>query len=211
MGALRGLRAGALAVLCVLLPLAGHALSQGHAPRWTIVAGVAGVIIPGSVFLTRHRLSDTQLLGVLAGAQLAYHIAYSLPGACAAMTDPVGLPGLVEHAPVVGTPPEVLLAGHLVSLVIAARLLGVTEQILWQSRPLLRAVQRLLLFVWPHLRFAHDPLSELRPDRNVSLPASAVPARWHAGRAPPHARRGVSAPAAFALTGPTPFGGPCMP
>ncbi|WP_329445986.1 hypothetical protein [Streptomyces canus] len=84
-GALRGLRAGVLAVLCVLLPLAGHVLSQCHMPQWIIVAATAAVALPGAAVLTRHRLTDTQLLGVPALAQLAYHVAYSLPGACASV------------------------------------------------------------------------------------------------------------------------------
>ncbi|WP_406173546.1 hypothetical protein [Streptomyces canus] len=67
-------------MLCVLLPLAGHVLSQCHVPQWIIVAATAAVALPGAAVLTRHRLTDTQLLGVLALAQLAYHVAYSLPG-----------------------------------------------------------------------------------------------------------------------------------
>ncbi|MCZ0983304.1 hypothetical protein O1L60_41410 [Streptomyces diastatochromogenes] len=79
-GLLRGLRAGALAVLCVLLPLAGHAFSQGHAPRWLVVVAAAVVAVPGAVFVTRRRLTDTQLFGAFAASQLAYHVAYALPG-----------------------------------------------------------------------------------------------------------------------------------
>lgn len=82
-GVLRGLRAGLLAVLCVLLPLAGHVLAQCHAPRWIIVAAMAAVAVPGAVLLTRRRLTDTPVLTVLAVAQPACHAAYSLPGACA--------------------------------------------------------------------------------------------------------------------------------
>ena len=36
-GAMRGLRSGVLAALCVLLPLVGHVLTRCHAPRWIIV------------------------------------------------------------------------------------------------------------------------------------------------------------------------------
>ncbi|MGO4424059.1 hypothetical protein AB4Z54_36550, partial [Streptomyces sp. MCAF7] len=63
-GVLRGVRAGVLAVLCVLLPLVGHVLSQGHTPRWAVVAAMALVAVPGAAVLTRWRLTDTQLLGV---------------------------------------------------------------------------------------------------------------------------------------------------
>jgi hypothetical protein len=46
-GVLRGTRAGALAILCVLPPLAGHVLSQGHVPRWVIVAAMTVAAVPG--------------------------------------------------------------------------------------------------------------------------------------------------------------------
>ncbi|WP_193383768.1 MULTISPECIES: hypothetical protein [Streptomyces] len=123
-GVLRGLRAGVLAVLCVLLPLAGHVLARCHAPRWIVVAGMAAVVVPGAAFLTRRRLTDTQLLAVLAVAQLAYHAAYSLPGACAAVTGQDGFVDgwsrLFEHDAVAGPSPGTLQAGHLVNLLLAA-------------------------------------------------------------------------------------------
>ncbi|WP_328409944.1 hypothetical protein OG542_09650 [Streptomyces violaceus] len=127
-GVFRGLRAGVLAVLCVLLPLAGHVLAQCHAPRWIIVAGTAAVAVPGATVLTRRRLTDTQVLAVLAAAQLACHAAYSLPGACAAVAEQGGAVGglarLVEHDAVAGPSPGVVSAGQTVTLLLAARLLG---------------------------------------------------------------------------------------
>lgn len=68
----RGLRAGSLAVLCVSLPLAAHLLARCQAPVWAVVAAVAVVAVPAAVVLTRRRLSDNQVVGVLAVSQLAY-------------------------------------------------------------------------------------------------------------------------------------------
>ncbi|MEU9191223.1 hypothetical protein AB0D14_43415 [Streptomyces sp. NPDC048484] len=209
-GGLRGLRAGVLAVLCVLLPLAGHVLSQGHAPRWIIVATVAAVAVPGAAALTRHRLTDTQLLSVLAVAQFAYHVAYSLPGACAAVTGQGGAFGgsswLVEHGAVAGPPPGVLLAGHLVTLLLAARLLGITERLLWQSRPLLAAMGRLLLFIWPLFNGRHGSGPRIAFTESAAPLMSALLVRLHEGRAPPRAGHSP-----FARFRPTPIGAPCMP
>nr|WTA00353.1 hypothetical protein OH820_08895 [Streptomyces sp. NBC_00857] len=213
-GVLRGLRAGALAVLCVLLPLAGHALFQGHAPRWIIVAGIAAVAVPGAATLTRRRLTDSQVAGVLAASQVACHVAYSLPGACRTVAGvggagdetAGGLSALVEHGTAVGPPPAVLLAGHLVTLFIGARLLGITERLLWQSKPLLTAVGRLLLFVWPLSHSAHRQGPEPEIRESASPLKSAVLSRLHSGRAPP--RRGL---ASFALSRPMVIGGPCLP
>ncbi|MEU0068099.1 hypothetical protein ABZ027_00760 [Streptomyces sp. NPDC006332] len=201
-GVLRGVRAGVLAVLCVLLPLAGHVLSQGHAPRWVSVASTAAVALPSATVLTRRRMTDAHLLGVLALAQFAYHIVYSLPGACAAVTGQGGSSGalawLLEHDTVTGPPTSVLLAGHLVTLLLTARLLGVTERLLWQSTSLLVLVRRLLLFLWPLLggRPGTGP--------RTAFPLSAAPlrsallVRFHEGRAPPRVRYGL-----FALLRPT--------
>ncbi|MGC4971682.1 hypothetical protein ACLQ2D_02085 [Streptomyces sp. DT199] len=212
-GVLRGLRAGVLAVLCVLLPLAGHALSQCHAPRWVIVAAVAAVAVPGAAVLTRRRLTDAQVVGVLAAAQVAYHVAYALPGACQVVTGqdevPGGLPALVEHGAMAGPPAGVLLAGHLVTLLLAARLLGVSEQLLWQSRPLMTAVRRLVLFVWPLLGRAHGIRPQVAVRESTSPLKPAVLERLREGRAPPH-REGAFA-ASFAVLRPMPIGGPCLP
>ncbi|MEU5646704.1 hypothetical protein [Streptomyces milbemycinicus] len=209
-GVLRGLRAGVLAVLCVLLPLAGHVLARCHAPRWIVVAGMAAVVVPGAAFLTRRRLTDTQLLAVLTVAQLAYHAAYSLPGACAAVTGQDGFADgwsrLFEHDAVAGPSPGTLPAGHLVILLLAARLLGITERLLWQSRPALVAVRRLLLFLWPLLRPFHGTGPRTAIPTGTAPLMSAPLVRLHEGRAPP--RHGRSP---FALLRPTPTGGLCLP
>lgn len=211
-GVLRGLRAGVLGVLSVLLPLAGHVLTQCHAPRWIIVAGMAAVALPGAAVLTRRRLTDTQVLAVLAAAQLAYHAAYSLPGACAAMAEqggPIdGLSRLVEHNAATGPSPEVVLAGHLVTLLLAARLLGITERLLWQSRTLWALVRRLLLFLWPLLNGRHANGPHIAPPENATPPISALLVRLNEGRAPPRHGHG---PFVLPLLRPMPIGGPRLP
>ncbi|MEV6171832.1 hypothetical protein AB0L99_26920 [Streptomyces sp. NPDC051954] len=209
-GMLRGVRASMLAALCVLLPLAGHVLARCHAPRWIIMAGMAAVAVPGAAVLTRRRLTDTQLLVVLAIAQLTYHAAYSLPGVCAAVAEQdasVGsLSRLVEHDAVTGPPAGALLAGHLVMLLLAARLLGLTERLLWQSRSLLAVVQRLLLFLWPLLGGGHVTGPCPSMTRSTAPPRSALLVRLNEGRAPPRTAR-----IPLVLLRPTLIGGPCLP
>ncbi|MET8977116.1 hypothetical protein ABZX85_15985 [Streptomyces sp. NPDC004539] len=180
-----GARAGFLTVLCVLLPLLCHTLAQGHAPRWVVVAALAVVAVPGALSLTRERLTETQLVGVLAAAQVAYHSAYSLPGVCASVSAPGGPASLVGHDAVVGPPHGVALAGQLVTLVLAARLLGLTERLLWRSRPLLTVVRRLLLFVWPLLGRVHGTGPEVRVVESAVPLRPAVLDRLREGRAPP--------------------------
>ncbi|MEW2399302.1 hypothetical protein [Streptomyces sp. NPDC046862] len=209
-GGLRGLRAGVLAVVCVLLPLAGHVLSQGHAPQWVVMAAMAAVALPGAVFLTRHRLTDTQLLGVLVVAQLACHVAYALPGACAVVTGQGGsVDGplrLIEHGAAAGPPSGVLLAGHLVTLLLTARLLGVTERLLWQSTSILVVVRRLLLFLWPLFGGPHGTGPQVVV-RESSSPLVSLPlVRLHGGRAPPRRAQGPFVLLPFVLLRPTPIG-----
>ncbi|MGV4890280.1 hypothetical protein ACSR0Z_27425 [Streptomyces viridosporus] len=209
-GALRGLRAGVLAVLCVLLPLAGHTLSRCHAPRWAVAAAVAVVAVPGAVVLTRRRLTDAQVIGVLLTAQLASHLAYALPGACRAMTGrqgaASGVAAMVEHGAEAGPPAGVLLAGHLIAVVIAARLLGFTEQLLWRSRPLLAVVRRLLLFVWTVLGRVHGTGPRATARVSASPLRSVVLAGRGEGRAPPLRER-----VSFAPLRPMPIGGLLLP
>lgn len=206
-GVVRGLRAGALAALCVLLPLAGHLIAQGHMPRWALLLGMAVVAVPGAVLLTRHKLSDTQLMAALAGAQLAYHAAYALPGACAAVSGAQEPLDLVEHASAAGVPPEVFFAGHLVMLVLAARLFGLTERLLWRGKPVVEALRALLMFVWPFLPAGNGPKAALRDLAPGAMPASALVVRLHAGRAPPRSGRALLWRAPVPMTGLSSGGG----
>ncbi|MFI8320358.1 MULTISPECIES: hypothetical protein [Streptomyces] len=209
-GVMRGLRAGVLAALCVLLPLAGHLLAQGHMPRWALLLGMAAIAVPSAVLLTRHKLSDTQLMAALAGAQLAYHAAYSLPGACAAVTGSREPMALVEHASAAGVPPEIFFAGHLVMLVLAAHLFGLTERLLWRGKPVLDALRALLMFVWPHLPAGHGPKAALRDLEPGAIPPSAIVVRLHAGRAPPRSGHAVFRRAPLPTTGLSSGGGFCL-
>lgn len=188
-GALRAARAGVLSVLCVLLPVGGHALSQGHTGRLPGPAPVTALALSLSLAVTRRRLTDAQLLAAFVGAQLAYHLCYVLPEACSALTDAQAgggrLTGLAEHVPA-GPGPSVLLGGHAVTLVLAARLLGTTESLLLRARPVADSALRIVRALLPLLGAApaaHRPvprtLGEVTPLR------PAAPAHPRPGRAPP--------------------------
>ncbi|MEV7286938.1 hypothetical protein AB0O01_20615 [Streptomyces sp. NPDC093252] len=203
-GVVRGLRAGVLAAVCVLLPLMGHVLARCHAPGWLIVAAVAVVAVPGALLLTRRRLTDAQVIAALAAAQIAAHSAYALP-------DGGGSAALLEHGGAGAGPSSgVLFAGHLVAALLAARLLGVGERLLWQSGPVLTAVHRLLVFVWPRLAPGFGTTGPRVAVAGGTTPLrSAIRTRRPAGRAPP-------APRWSDLTDlipfrSTPIGGPALP
>ncbi|MFE7535275.1 hypothetical protein ACFU67_13500 [Streptomyces rhizosphaericola] len=204
-GFVRGVRAAALAVLCVSLPLAAHLLARCEAPAW-VLAGTAGAVAgPAAVVLTRRRLSDTQVVGVLAVSQLAYHLVYALPGVCRAV-GAGGVPLWAGHGATAHVPSGVLLSGQLAALLVAARALGLTELLLGRGRPLLAAVGRLLTLVRPVARDPGVPWPHGRARGRARRPKSAVLARLRSGRAPPTA---VLAPPL--CTGPTPAGGLCLP
>ncbi|WP_433395662.1 hypothetical protein [Streptomyces sp. CA-146814] len=200
-GMVRGLRAGSLAVLCVSLPLAAHLLARCQAPVWAVVAAVAVVAVPAAVVLTRRRLSDTQVVAVLAVSQLAYHLAYALPGVCRAV-GAGGVPLWTGHVASTHVPSGVLLSGQLVALLVAARALGLTELLLGRGRPLLAAVGRLLAFVRPPACEPRVHGARRRHRERTRRPKSAVLARLRSGRAPPPGPP---------LLRPMPVGGPCLP
>ncbi|MFU0437033.1 hypothetical protein ACLZH7_01025 [Streptomyces sp. BG2AG] len=204
-GVVRGVRAGALAVLCVSLPLAGHLLARCEAPTWVLVAMAGMVAGPAAVVLTRRRLSDTQVVGVLAASQLAYHLAYALPGVCRAVGT-AGVPLWTGHGATTHVPTGVLLSGQLVALLVAARALGLTQLLLGRGRPLLAAVGRLLTLVRPLASDPRVPWPHGRHRGRTRRPKSAVLARLRSGRAPPPT---VLAPPF--RTGPAPVGGLCLP
>ncbi|MFJ3901639.1 hypothetical protein [Streptomyces sp. NPDC090025] len=214
-GVLRGLRAGVLAVLCVLLPWGGHLLAWCHAPDAVIVAVVAAVAVPSALVLTRRRLTDAQVALVLGASQTTFHLAYAFPGS--GRPTGAGLPFWLEHGAAAGPPPTVVLAGHLVTLLIAARVLGVTERLLWQGRSVLDAgLRRLLRALWLRLcalaPAPHGPGPVRRgPDRTRRL-TGAVLTRLKPGRAPPVDGSRVSFPVTEFLAPlralVTPVGGP---
>ncbi|MCX5302740.1 hypothetical protein OG304_04640 [Streptomyces sp. NBC_00160] len=200
--------AGVSAVLCVLLPLAGHALAQGRTPQWLIIALLVVITVPAALVLTRRKLTDTQLLVAFAAAQLAYHLAYSLPAACVAVAEGSGascLPQLVEHDAASGPPHGVLLGGHLITLLLAARLLGLSRQLLWCSTPLVEAMHRVLRFVWPPLSGTAGTGPEASFAESSHPLTSALLVRLQAGRAPP--KRACSP---FGLSRLTPVTGSCL-
>ncbi|WP_202551665.1 hypothetical protein [Streptomyces sp. SID8352] len=206
----RLLGAGAPAVLCVLLPLAGHLLNRCHAPRWILAAAVMSAAVPGAVLLTRRRLSDAQALGILLAAQLVADLAYTLPGACRAMTGGQGAaPGpmaLTGHMAEGGPPAGVLFAGHLITLLIAARLLGCAERLRGRGGPLLALVRRLLRCVRTVLGRVRGTGPRVTARTGAAALRSAVLARRGGGRAPPALGRALPGPRRA-----VPYGVPSLP
>ncbi|MEU8777387.1 hypothetical protein [Streptomyces sp. NPDC048606] len=204
-----GLRAAVLAALCVLLPWAGHLLAQGHLPRWAPLPVMAVLAVPVMVPASRRELSDTRLTAALAGAQLAYHAAYVLPGACAAVADAREPAGILAHVSAAGVPPEVFFAGHLVMLVLAARVLGPTERLARCGRPVLEALRAALTFLRPLPHPDTGPGTTLRTTGTDAMPPSALVVRLNPGRAPPRSGRTPLWCALLPAPGPMPGGGPC--
>ncbi|MFE6225022.1 hypothetical protein [Streptomyces sp. NPDC057854] len=171
--------------------MTGHLLTQGHLPRWALLSALVGGPAAGACLLSRRRLTDPQLLAALVGAQLAYQAAYAVPGVCAL----AGLPGgdttaTAGHAATVGAPPEAFLAGHLITLVLAVRLLGVAQRLRRHTEPVLAVVAALLGFLWPLLTDRSTGPAPARRPADVRLPHSALVPQPVTGRAPPRRPRG---------------------
>ncbi|MEU6314328.1 hypothetical protein [Streptomyces sp. NPDC047014] len=172
LAALRGgvVRVAVLAVVCVLLPVGGHALLRGHVPGAVVLGILGAVALPGGLALSRRRLSDIQVLAAFAAAQAAYHLCYVVPGACTGLADP-----------------GVLLGGQAVTLLLAARLLGTPEALARHGRPVADRARGLLAALLPLLAAAvpagHGPEGAPATEVAALRPVHAV--RLRPGRAPP--------------------------
>ncbi|WP_165956130.1 hypothetical protein [Streptomyces hainanensis] len=198
------LRAAVLAAACVLMPLLGEVTFGGHAPSGGALWWFTALACGAALLITRRTLGPRQAVAALAGAQVAFHAAYTLPGACAAAVSPEAT-AWFEHGGGGGYRAWEALAGHAVVVVIAGRLLGVPEAL---ARPLVTlldaARQRLAL----PPAVAPGPVPELpalfASRRGWAPKGFRVPSR-RADRAPPHA--GSPSPSLLLLLPSAPRGG----
>ncbi|MER7760317.1 hypothetical protein [Streptomyces sp. NPDC097619] len=187
-GVWRTAGAGILAVWCVLLPLVGHlpaGATGAHFPLPIVVVGTA--LLPGLV-LTRRRLSDAQVLAALAAAQTAHVACYVLPGACEALAGPGPgpRPPLLEQLTAAGPGPLALSGGHAVTLLLAVRLLGATQALPREVRPLAAAARGLWYALLPLFAPAPAPTGPAGPRAHGAMVfRPAVLVRLRPGRAPP--------------------------
>ncbi|MDF3302058.1 hypothetical protein [Streptomyces tropicalis] len=101
--AVRGLRAGVFAAVCVLLAAAGHGLSMGDMPPlWADGAGFLGVFAAGWLLGGRERTLPGIGAAMLA-TQALLHLAFDAAQAHAAAAGP-GVPGTVMRAAMAGMP-----------------------------------------------------------------------------------------------------------
>ena len=174
-----------LAAASTALALAGHALggapSPGHLPPvWAVLA--TGTLVGGvSVGVASRMLSFWKILVVLAWAQLAFHLAFSV-AASGASHHAAAVP---EAAPAAGSG-AAMTAAHALAAVAAAWLMAGAERALWW---LLGAVFAVVGFGRPLRRSApveRRPWSPA-PSEAVPLRSGAVLARAVRRRGPPAA------------------------
>lgn len=151
-GALRGLRAGLLGVVCVVLALAGHLLGGGRAPSaWAVLIlalPMAGVCLA----LTARRRGAASLGAVVAGSQLVLHEALMWFQAGAACTGPADVHAHLGHhaaavtgcLPMAGMSPgrswlpagpaatALMVLGHVLAAAVTTLVLAHGEALLWR-------------------------------------------------------------------------------
>ncbi|MFI0820198.1 hypothetical protein ACH4TX_34530 [Streptomyces sp. NPDC021098] len=164
---LGGGRAAVLGALTVLLPLLGQA--GGASPWGSVLACCGSAAFLGLLLCVRDVRSPERVLAALGGAQAAFHLTFTLPG-------------LYPAAP--GHPSWEVPAGHAVTVVLAVRLLGVTDAVLRPLRTLATAARQRLSLRLP------GPVRAVR--RLPSVPLVAPGRTTVAFRAPPC--RGERAP-----------------
>ncbi len=183
-GLLRIARGGVLGVCCGALALLGHLAGGGTVPPLPALAAVTVLIGSGLSVLADRRRYFPHILGAAIGAQVVFHVAFSLatlPGAEAGAGLHVASASEVSGQHAEGAP---MLAGHLVAAVAIAWLLARGEAVVW-------AVFELFGFVrLPDLATPVD-LVHLRPP----LPGDDVPGVRVLTTVWIHQRRGPPVPA----------------
>ncbi len=198
-------RTAVLAALTVLLPLLCRTAFGARVPVGAAVIGCGSAALLGSLLATRRRLAPEQVLAALGGAQAAFHLGYTLPGACAAAASRAGT-GWLEYAPAPGHHSWEAPVGHVVTMVLAARLLGVTDAVLRPLRTLVAAARQRLLLRLPGAVVAvrRLPLVPASDPARTAVAFRAPPCRGE--RAPPHRRVIPRVPLPLR---PVPGGGAC--
>ncbi|MBL1111399.1 hypothetical protein JK364_03080 [Streptomyces sp. 110] len=176
-------QAAFLAAAIVLLPLLGQAILAGRLPAGAAVVCCVSAAFLGSLLCARRSLAPQQVLAGLGGAQVALHLGYTLPGVCAAAGSRAGA-GWLEYTAASGHPSWEMPVGHAVTVVTAARLLGVMDAVLRPLRTLATAARQRLALRLP------GPMAAVR--RLPLVPAGDPGRTAVAFRAPP--RRGERAP-----------------
>ncbi|MFE4371714.1 hypothetical protein ACFRMN_26460 [Streptomyces sp. NPDC056835] len=172
----------------MLLPLLGQWAFTGHQLTGGALWGFVAATGTAAAIFSRRSLSHQQALAALAGAQLAFHAAYTLPGACAVAGSRTAAVWL-EHTTGSAHPGWEVLAAHAVVVGLAARLLGVAESLRQPLCFLIDAARERLALVGVRL-VGTCPLLPLVPvegPRNAPTGFRAPPRR--AVRAPPHRPR----------------------
>ncbi|NAZ88508.1 hypothetical protein [Kineococcus indalonis] len=192
-GAVRLVRAGAVALTVVALASAAHVAGGAQLPPPLLLAALAALTACGAFTLTGRRLSVPALLAVLAGGQGALHA-----GLRALAADTVAVPAHGHHqgwVPLVaeaaghaggGSPLPMLLA-HAVATTAAALVLARGERAVWSLWAWLQPLRVVVLAVLrvPVLRpVAPVPVTvRVRPRSVVARrvarrgpPAGSVPA-----------------------------------
>lgn len=194
-------RAALMAAVCVLLPWAGQLEFAARLPSGIGLPAFALVASAGAVVVSRKAVTQRQALGALVGSQIAFHAAYTLPGACSPQHGLLHEPGASGHLP------GEAVIGHVVAVILAVRLLGVCEAALRPLRMLAHAARMRLSLVLHAVPVVVPPLVRVAGDGRGWVPVGfRGPPAWGT-RAPP---RGVAIPPDRSARLPAVFGSPAL-
>lgn len=149
-GALRFLRAGAVASTVLGLAAGAHLAAGGGLPAPFLLAGIAVVVAALCLLLAGRRFSVPVLTGVLGGGQFALHTAFSVcsdPSVALSATghhqEFVTVTTVAGAGPAASTSLGMSLA-HVAATLVAVALLVHGENLLWQVWSWLRPLVRVL-------------------------------------------------------------------
>lgn len=160
------LRAAAFALVAALIAMAGHVVGGGESPDAAVLV-IAAIVVGGSVSGLAHRkFSPAAVLGMLAAAQGAFHLLFTVTA---------------HHHPNHGVDVGRMLAFHAVAALVSGAVLARGEEMLFR---LFAALRRQVL------RVVHPGPASALPRWSVAAPApiplrGALATRVHPRRGPP--------------------------
>src|SRR4051794_21009310 len=172
-GAARVARGSLLALCCTLLALSGHVLGGGQVSVVVPMLAVAGPVGAAFVVWADRQPGPGQLAAQVAGAQVAFHVAFSFCGGT----------GLPEHAT---RGVAAMVGGHVVAGLLMTWVLSRGDAALWCLYRALSGVLRLRVARLPHLGHSSRGLASPTawPEQRGS---GLVLAAAHPRRGPPRA------------------------
>ncbi|QDG61688.1 hypothetical protein [Pseudarthrobacter sp. NIBRBAC000502771] len=175
-------RAGAVALVVLLLAAGAHLAAGGQLPALPIMAALAAVVGLSAVLVAGAKLTAPRLSFYLCGSQLALHLGFSTlstpaagrPGPAHHGPSLLNLEGAASHQHLVADPGTYMTFVHLAATLGTAVLIARGEAALWALAAWLRPLCGALVPAVLPADFRHPPRPGRSVDRGCRTPVQVV-------------------------------------